>query len=189
MKNKLTLLILAGALILVTRTGIAGSAGETYIGVQYGVVISEESISKDFNPTALIGRIGSYFHPNFSIEFRMGFGLQDDTQFIPEYGADGGLDATLDLDYIRGIYGTGQIDFTKWFSIYGVLGASNVKATASIPSIPVLEDSNSESSVSYGIGADIGIGSNVALNIEYMRYLDKHNIDFDVIGAGVVFSF
>ena len=42
---------------------------------------------------------------------------------------------------------------------------------------------------SYGIGADIGIGNNVALNIEYMRYLDKSDYDLDAVAVGAVFSF
>ena len=42
---------------------------------------------------------------------------------------------------------------------------------------------------SYGIGVDIGIGSNVALNIEYIRYLDKSEFDLDAVAVGAVFSF
>jgi opacity protein-like surface antigen len=49
--------------------------------------------------------------------------------------------------------------------------------------------SDDESSVSYGVGADVGIGKNIALNIEYMRYLDKSSYDFDMIGLGASYSF
>ena len=42
---------------------------------------------------------------------------------------------------------------------------------------------------SYGVGADIGIDSNVALNIEYMRYHDKSGYDLDAVAVGAAFSF
>ena len=189
MKNKLIFILLAGTLLLATRTGIAGSAGETYVGIQYGVgEYSEEGISKDFNPTALIGRFGGYLTPNFSLEGRLGLGLQDDTQFLPEFGASG-RDVTLELDYILGVYGTGHINLTESSSIYGLLGVSKVKGSASVPGLSALTATEDNSDLSYGIGADIGLGSNVALNIEYVRYLDKSDFDFSVMGIGVVFSF
>jgi len=188
MKNKLIFIALVSTLLLVTRTGIAGKEGETYAGLQYAYGnYDEDGISQTFNPTLLVGRFGLYFMPNFSIEGRLGLGLQDDTQFLPELGS--GFDATLELDRMIGLYATGHMNVTESFSIYGVLGASKVKGTASAPGFPGLESTEDNSSVSYGIGADVGIGSNVAFNIEYMQYLDKSDFDLGAIGLGVVFSF
>ena len=57
MKNELTLTALAGALMFVAGTGIAGSANKSYFGVQQGVgEYSGKSISKHFNPTELTRR-------------------------------------------------------------------------------------------------------------------------------------
>lgn len=180
--------MLVSILLFFMRAGIADSVDENYFGIQYGIAqYNEDGISQEFNPTMLIGRFGHYFHPNFSLEGRLGLGLQDDTQFLPELG--GGLDATLELDYILGVYGKGSLNLTDSFSIYGVLGASEVKGTASLPGIPGIKGNESNSGVSYGIGADLGIGHNIALNLDYMQYLDKPDFDIGVIGLGIVFSF
>jgi outer membrane immunogenic protein len=188
MKNNLISLALASSLLLVTTASIAGTEGENYVGAQYAVsYYNEDGISKEFNPTLAIGRFGHFFTPNFSIEGRLGFGLQDDTQFLPEFGS--GYDATLELDRLFGLYATGHINITESSSIYGVLGASKVKGTASVPSFPSLESTEDNSSVSYGVGADIGIGSTVALNIEYIRYLDKSEFDLDAVAVGAIFKF
>ena len=189
MKNKQLSILLASSLIFLTGTGIAGPEDNGYIGVQYGIGnYSEKNISKDFKPTALITRFGYYFHPNYSVEGRLGFGLQDDTQFLPEFGV-AGLDAKFELDSIMGVYGTGHFNLSESSSLYGVLGVSGVEVTTSVPAFPAATSTGDETSISYGIGADIGIGKNFILNIEYMKYLDKDNFDLGVIGAGAVFNF
>jgi len=187
MKNKLIFIALAGSLFLVTGTGVAGTEGEYYFGLQYAEGdYEEDGISETFNPTLLVGRFGRFLTPNFSIEGRLGFDQDDDTQNLPELG---NRDATLELERLYGLYGTGHINITESSSIYGVLGFSEVKGTASIPSIPGLESTEENSSVSYGIGADIGIGSSWALNIEYIRYLDDDDFDLDVTNVGATFRF
>ena len=189
MKDKVIIIMLLSTLLFFMRAGIADSVDENYFGIQYGIAqYNEDGISQEFNPTMLIGRFGHYFHPNFSLEGRLGLGLQDDTQRLPEFGVSG-LDATLELDYILGVYGKGHLNLTDSFSIYGVLGASEVKGTASLPSFPELNGNETNSGVSYGVGADLGIGKNMALNLEYMMYLDKSEFDIGVIGLGMVFSF
>jgi opacity protein-like surface antigen len=187
MKNKLIYIALLGSLLLVTRTGVAGTEGENYFGLQYADGdYEEDGISETFNPTLLVGRYGRFLTPNFSVEGRLGFDLDDDTQNLPELG---NRDATLELERLFGLYGTGHFNIAKSFSIYGVLGVSNVKGTVSVPSISGLESTEDNTSVSYGIGADIGIGSSWALNIEYIRYLDDDDFELDMANVGASFSF
>jgi opacity protein-like surface antigen len=188
MKNNLISLALASSLLLATGAGVAGTEGENYVGAQYAVsYYNEDGISKEFSPTLVIARLGRFFTPNFAIEGRLGFGLQDDTQFLSELGS--GYDATLDIERIFGLYATGHINLTESASIYGVLGASKVKGTASVPSFIGLESTEDNSSVSYGIGADIGIGSKFAVNVEYIRYLDKSEFTLDAVAVGAVYKF
>lgn len=189
MNNKLLLIVWASTLLFVTGTGIASSEDKSYFGIQYGVGdYSENNLSKTFEPTVLIGRLGYYFRPSFSIEGRFRLGVEDDTQFLPERGVSG-LDATLELDTILGLYGTGHINLTGSSSLYGVLGVSRVKATTSVPEFPPVTSTKIDDSFSYGVGADIGIGKSMVLNIEYMRYLDKDNLELNVIGVGAAFRF
>ena len=187
MKNKLISITLAGSLCLVTGTGIAGSEGENYFGLQYGYGnYDEDSISETYEPTLFIGRFGHFLTPNFAIEGRLGTGLDDDTHSLPEFGD---RDATLEIDSMFGLFGTAHLNLTESSSIYGVLGVSRIEGTASLPDFSGLESTENNSSVSYGIGADIGIGSSWVLNIEYIRYLDLDDFDFDVGSVGASFNF
>ena len=189
MNNKLISTLLASTLIFVTGTVSAGSEGKSYIGVQYGIGnYSEKNISKDFKPTALIGRFGYFFQPNYSIEGRFGTGIKGDTQFLPEFGL-GGLKAKFELDSILGVYGTGHIILSDSASLYGVLGVSRVVAKASVPGFPAADSTDEKTSISYGIGADFNISKTSSLNFEYMRYIDKTDFDLGIIGAGVSFGF
>lgn len=189
MNNKIVVVMLTCTLLFFTSVGISGTTDENYFAIQYGIgQYSEDGISEEFNPSISVGRFGRFLTPNFSVEGRLGLGLQDDTQHLQEFGVNG-LDATLELDYILGIYGTGHLNLTDSFSLYGVLGVSKVKGTASLPSIPALTATENNSGVSYGVGADLGIGHNMALNLEYMLYLDKSEFDLGVIGLGLVFGF
>jgi len=187
MKIKLILIALVGSLFLVTKAGVAGTEGENYFGLQYGYGnYDEDSISKTYEPTILVGRFGRFLTPNFSIEGRLGTGLDDDTQNLPEFGD---RDVTLEMDSLFGLYGTGHFNFTESSSIYGVLGVSKIEGTVKLPDFPGVESTEDNSSVSYGIGADIGIGRSWVLNIEYIRYLDKDDFNFDVGSVGASFKF
>ena len=187
MKNKLIFVVLTSSIFLGTGAGVAGTEGEYYIGLQYADGdYEEDGISEAFNPTLLVGRFGRFITPNFSIEGRLGFDQDDDTQSLPEFG---NRDFTLELERLYGIYGTGHLDITESSSIYGVLGFSEVKGTTSITSFPGIESTENNSSVSYGIGADIGIGSSWVLNLEYIRYLDDDEFELDVTNIGATYSF
>ena len=186
MKNQLISITLAGSLCLVTGNGIAATEGENYFGLQYGYGnYDEDGISETYEPTMLIGRFGRFITPVFAIEGRLGTGLDDDTHNLPGFGD---RDATLEIDSMFGIYGTAHLDIAKSSSIYGVLGVSRIEGTASLPVLE-LESTEKNSSVSYGVGADIGIGDRWALNVEYIRYLDKDDFDFDVGSVGASFKF
>lgn len=187
MNIKLIGIALAGALFLVTKSGVAGTEGEYYFGLQYGAGnYDEDGISETYEPTLLVGRLGRFLTPVLAVEGRLGVGLDDDTHNLPGFG---NRDVTLEIDNALGLFGAAHLNLTASSSVYGLLGISRVEATTSLPSFPGLESTTHNSSVSYGLGADIGIGSRWALNIEYMRYLDKEDFNFDVGSVGASFSF
>lgn len=188
MKNRLVYILLTSILLLTSRAGAAASEGDAYVGVQYGVAAyDEDGISEEFNPTAAIVRLGRYFTPNIAIEARLGTGVSDDTRFLPELGS--GYDATVEVDRVFGLYATAHANLTDSLSLYGVLGASKVKATATLPAFPGLKSEEDNSSVSYGVGADVDISSNLTLNLEAIRYLDKSEFNLDTLAVGVTFGF
>lgn len=189
MKNKLGLIALAGLLISVAGSGMASSENKMYVGLQYGVgEYSESGISEDFETTMLMGRIGYNINPNFAIEGRLGKSLEDDDHVLPEL-CSWCSDFTLEVDSIIGIYGRGRYELSEYFSIYGVLGVSEVEATVSVADFPDADNTETESSTSFGLGVDIAFSKQWAFNIEYIRYLDKDDFDLDIASAGVTFGF
>jgi opacity protein-like surface antigen len=189
MKNKLALIALSGLLISVAETGVADTENKFYAGLQYGVgEYSESNVSEDFDTSVAMGRFGYDINSSFSIEGRLGTSLEDDSQFLLEQCACGS-DVTLEIDAIMGIYGKGRYDLSEWFSVYGMLGASRVEATVSLADFPDADNTESESTISYGVGVDIGFARRWAFNVEYLRYLDGDDFDLDIASAGVTFAF
>jgi outer membrane immunogenic protein len=168
----------------------AGLTEGAYAGVQYASFdFSFEDVSEDFSPTGLIGRAGSNINQYFSIEGRLGFGLSDDTVSV----SDGVTTASvsIELDTLIGAYGVGHVPLGKSSSIYALVGLTQVDATASaaLTGSGSASFSDDESDLSYGIGADIGILYNLWINVEYVQYLDKSDLDLSAIALGIKFGF
>ena len=181
MKYKILPTIIVATTLSTSSNVIANSAGDTYLGIQYAIGDYSEPDIPDFSPTALVGRFGGFVHPNFAFEGRFGTGIKDDTQNVF------GFDATLELDTLVGLYGVGHLYITESSSVYGLIGFSGVDGTVTVAGSPDSE-SDSETDLSYGVGANIGITKNVALNAEYISYISK-DFDLNAIGLGVVIGF
>lgn len=194
--NKVISLGVVAALMLSTNSVFAGLLASSYGGIQYAsfdtsVTVGGITIPEDFSPTGLIGRLGSNINENFSIEGRLGFGLSDDTMTASD-GVDT-VSLSVELDTLIGVYGVGHIMLNESSSVYGLIGFTKVDGTVS-GSISGSQSgsassSEDESGLSYGLGADIGVGKNLALNIEYIQYLDESKLDLSAIALGVKISF
>jgi opacity protein-like surface antigen len=194
MINKKIMISVISTASLMSSNVLAGQPGVVYGGIQYAsldatISVDGTTIPEDFSPTALIGRVGSNINQNFSIEGRLGLGLSDDT-----ITATDGVDTaslSVELDTLIGVYGIGHIMLNETSSVYGLIGFSKLDGTitASLTNFGSASISEDESGLSYGIGADIGVGNNVALNLEYVQYLNKSDFDVSALAAGVKFGF
>ncbi len=168
----------------------AGLTPGAYAGIQYAITdFSFEGVSEDFSPTGIIGRAGSNLNQYFSIEGRLGLGLSDDTVTVTD--ATTNASVSIELDTLIGLYGVGRVPLGKSSSIYAVIGVTQIDATASasLTGIGSASLSEDESDFSYGIGADIGILYNLWVNVEYVQYIDKTDIDVSAIALGLKFGF
>jgi outer membrane immunogenic protein len=181
MKYKILPTLIVAVTLSTSSNVIANSAWDTYLGIQYAIGDYSEADIPDYSPTALVGRFGGFIHPNFAFEGRFGTGMKDDTQNVF------GFDATLELDTLVGLYGVGHLNITKASSIYGLIGFSGVDGTVTVAGFPDSE-SDSETDLSYGVGANIGVTKKVALNAEYISYISK-DFDLNAIGLGLVIGF
>jgi opacity protein-like surface antigen len=179
--NKIILALLtAGFIVISPDTLIAETNNSPYLGIQYALGdVGVSDLSESFSPTTLIGRVGRYFNDHYAIEGRFAFPVRDDQK------TTAGGDVSVGLFGLVGAYGAAHLNLGKRFSFYGIAGLSLVKGEIESA---FMKKSGSELQLSYGIGADIGLGSSI-LNIEYFSYSDDSNFDFDALGLGIKIVF
>ncbi|HEY9030462.1 MAG TPA: porin family protein [Kangiella sp.] len=165
--------MIAGAIIASLSLATAVEAKE---GNYFGFGLTQHSLDAGFfdaDVTTLDGKVGTYFNENFSGELRLGLGVQDDTVF----GSD------IEIENYYGAYLRAGIPVTDGFYPYAIVGYTNTKVGVSGGG------SDSESDMSYGLGADFAISDSVDFTAEFMRYLDKDGVEVDGIGLGFKFKF
>ena len=168
----------------------AGLTPGAYAGIQYSYAdFSFQDVQEEFSPTALIGRAGSNFNQYVSIEGRLGIGLSEDTVTVTEGVTT--ASESIDIDTLIGLYGVGRLPLGKTSSLYALVGFTRIDATAStsVTGLGSASFSDDESDLSYGFGADIGIQYNLWVNVEYVQYLDKSDIEVSAIAVGLRFGF
>lgn len=171
-------------------SAFAGLTPGAYAGVQYAIAdFSFEGVPEEFSPTGLVGRAGSNLNRYFSIEGRLGLGLSDDTVTVTQAATSASV--SVELDTLIGVYGVGHVPLGKSSSVYALIGLTQIDTTASasVTDIGSASLSDDESDFSYGIGADIGILYNLWVNVEYVQYIDKTDIDVNAIALGLKFGF
>jgi opacity protein-like surface antigen len=156
-------------------------AEQNYAGGSIAFIdYAEEGISDDASLTMIAGRLGTKFNEHLSGEIRIGLGIGDDS--VDVFGTD----VDIELDTMFGAYVRGGIQAADSFYPYVVLGYTRGKVTASVPGFSTSE---SESDVSFGIGADVDINDKLTFNAEYMNYLDKDGVEVDGFSLGIVTKF
>lgn len=170
MLNKTTIVksFLAASII---SASCAASAADMYAGGGVAVLDADE-----VTLNAVYGRFGAFFNENISAEARLGLGVGDDSW----------LGAKVELDNFYGAYLRGGIPAGEVFYPYAILGFTKGKISVSGGGF---SDSESDSDLSYGVGADFSVSETLKINAEYMSYIDKD--DFEIAGftVGVAFSF
>ncbi len=173
------------AAVLVLSNASAADGAQTYIGVQYAQF---EEDDLDLEPTAAVIRMGSLTDQGYGFEGRFGFGLSSDdvSEFDPFFFGDV-VTVDLEIDTLFGAYLVGRADAGA-ASIYGIIGFTMIDYTieASVGTLSG-SDSDDESDLSYGFGVDFDVSDKVRLNIEYMQYIDKSEIDASAISVGLLF--
>lgn len=115
-----------------------------------------------------------------SVGLRVNGGMQfNDYVALEGQLGTGGSDGYAELDYLAGIYAKGLLPITPQARLYGLAGASQVE----------FKHGSDESDFSYGAGAEYDLAPNLALNADYMRYLDESAYNFDAASVGLNYRF
>ena len=161
-------------------TGL-NAVAENYVGGNFAFVeYSIDGLDDDASLTAIYGRLGTEFNENFSGEIRLGIGVGDDDVNVL------GTPVTVELNSLYGAYVRGGVPVSEQFFPYAVLGYTRGEAEASGPGGSIDE---SDSDVSFGVGADIAFSDQLSLNIEYMNWYDKDGAELSGFTFGLVSKF
>lgn len=155
------------------------SAQDFYAGGGFAVIdYSEPGFDADL--TAIYGRAGSKFNEYLSVELRLATGIGDDSDEVL------GIDVDVELENFYGVYMRGGIPLNPMIYPYVVAGYTRGEVEYSALGF---SDSESGSDFSYGIGVDVNINEKITLNIEYINYLDKNDVEVSGFGLGAVWLF
>ena len=162
---------------LLAQNGVA----QGYLGANYSMLTyDEDNVSEDLEPSAGIVRFGAMMTPHIGLERRVGVGISDDSVTFQ------GVEVAGDIDRLFGAYLLGAVPVAEQFSIYGLVGFTDVKATFSAGGNEMSDD---DSGFTYGGGFDIFLNSDIALNAEYTQYLDESGYALSSIAVGVKLLF
>ncbi|MCR9193382.1 MAG: porin family protein [Hyphomonas sp.] len=136
--------------------------------------------SADIDLGALSGRLGYDFHPNFGVEGELAFGVND------EEATQGGVTASLGLNYLVGAYGKAQLPVAENINLFARAGIVQAELEAEVTGLGSASDS--ETGAGYGVGGTVDVAENIYIRGDYTRY-DIEDVEADAftIGVGVKF--
>ena len=154
---------------------VGGSIGQSSIDV--------DDVDFDESDTAFKLLGGFAFNPYFAVELAYVDGGSPDKSF--------GAGASVDVSF-SGINSSavGRIPIGDMFKLFGKLGYSfyDWEVKGRVSGTTVVSADDSESDLSYGIGAALAIGETFELRAEY-EALDVDGGDVNIISVGGVFKF
>lgn len=174
----------AAAAALSGALAISGTAQAQTSGLYAGVSLTQVNYKEEgfpsAKPIAIAGKFGKQFTPNIALEARFGIGVSDD-----EVDA-GGIPVKLEVDNYYGVYGKAMLPVGAGGSIYGLLGFTRAKVTASAGGFSA---SASDDDVSFGIGGELNISPTAAITLEWARLIQAEGVKIEGLSIGVNFRF
>ena len=162
--------------------------------IYYGASLASIELTDDEGPidkisfTTLYGRLGAKWSENISGEFRLGLASSEEKQ----------AGQLLEMKGFGGLYVKVGAPLSETFYPYAIIGKTRGKLgistdTSSVTKSSVTKSSVTKSSVtksdtSFGFGADVKIFESVAINLEYINYIDKPVNDFAGFSIGLTFD-
>lgn len=149
-----------------------------YVGASIGLLQYDESGLSTLSPSVLVVRAGLPLTSFFAIEGRLGTGLTSDQ-------TNGN---SVSAGTYGGAYVKGSVALGSEFSLYGVAGLASVNLHRNF-----LDGDTTDTGLSAGIGGDLELMDNLALNFEW-TYLPSgsdagHSYSSNLLSVGVNYRF
>lgn len=168
-------------LILVSSVllgSMSARADDTYLGVAYHTGSYDETGFETVSPTAIKLKAGKYVAKNVAIEGHMYFGTASDSLVYFGQRID------LELKNAISVFVKGDLPLSATANLYGLVGLTKGKLVVEVPSVNYA-DSVSDSSLSYGFGAEIAVGNDMYVSGEYIMYISESAYDYSGFNIGL----
>ena len=142
-----------------------------YLGVDLHAWHVSPDRGSSWRDIGIRGRFGGRLAENFALEAHLATGGSDRENGVP-----------LELDHLAGVFLRGDIPVTRYTSLYGLAGFSQVKLT-------VDGSSDSDSSISFGFGVDHQVTGNTHVSLDWIRYVNETDYDYSALSVGARWSF
>ena len=137
--------------------------------------LNVEGVDSDFDSVGLRLVAGIKLDEYLAVEFHGATGGSDDV-----YGLD------LELDYLIGGFLKGIVPLGNNARLFGLLGYSEVKLTASGFG---LNESGRDDDISFGAGAEVDVTDTLAISADITRYMSSSDYDLDAYSIGLRYRF
>ncbi len=171
MKKALIATALASGILVTAPAALAGTG---YIGMDYQLfnITPDASGADDFSPEGIAVKIGGSLSDYAMIEGRFGSSSADDNA----------NDTALQVDNFMGVFIKGGMDVANMVFPYVIVGATKFEFQA------YDEPDETESDLSYGVGADLHFGD-LQFGAEWMMMQDTKDFDMEVISVSAAWRF
>jgi len=181
--QRMNALLLAGVLGVGVGPAMADQA-VPYIGMDAFLWELDFDHVPDAEATGLRVRGGVEINPYLAFEVHLASGGSDRVT-ISEPGF-GRYDVDMELDYLAGVFGRGQIPLAERFQLYGLVGYSKAKFTFKALGGSFSDD---DTGLSLGLGGQFLATEHMFLSADYVLYLNKSDYDFDALSLGAGYRF
>ena len=165
---------LAAATTSVQAQGLYGEVGYTPLKLESSV----GGLDFSSKPSNVRGIIGYELNSNLAVEGMLGLSAQDSS--VKVNGINSGVKA--EVDNMVGVFVKPKIEVVEGLELFGRLGAARTK-------LSVGNETDSATSVAYGLGASYKLNSALSLNADYMTYHDKDDTTLKGVTVGVGYKF
>jgi opacity protein-like surface antigen len=173
--------IILGSLAVAVIAPTAAFADGLYFGGNYSALkYRDQDISDDYvEPDAAVLRLGVEPVDWFGLEIRGATGINADNETFP------GGEVDFELDHLYGAYAKLGIPIGDTVMPYVIGGVTKVKGTADATILGVsTSESETVQDQSVGAGLDVNLSKSLALNLEYMRYVEKDDKELSAVSVG-----
>lgn len=189
---KLIAFAAAAAAMLLAGGAQAQMARSATTGTVYGELgyaqlkISDTGI--DVKPSILRGVAGYNFSDFLAVEGLLGFGVRKDSTTTTFAGVPVGVEG--EVRHIAGVYIKPKVSIGDGFELFGRLGYADTRLRVSASAAGLTAaNSDSGSSLSYGLGANFNVSPRAYVGVDYMRYYKKDDTKIDGVSFNVGYRF